>query len=197
MKDGFNSSTVELFSRIKDNEQHSRSKFEKDVPEIPEEVRASEIEFIQNWSRTWREYASTKRECVEFIKYLNNESFEKPCCSELGSDSLDLLIEELKKMVAIWKGKKQAARTLRNGSTFCEAVYLLATREKKIKSNEDILRRTAIKVAKRMRKNDNLCLLDVQTYNDIAHRTGAFARDGSLPSSSNAVSYTHLRAHET
>ena len=81
--------------------------------------------------------------------------------------------------------KKQAARTLRNGSTFCEAVYLLATREKKIKSNEDILRRTAIKVAKRMRKNDNLCLLDVQTYNDIAHRTGAFARDGSLPSSSN------------
>ena len=185
LKDGFNSSTVELFSRIKDNEQHSGSKFETDVPEIPEEIRESEIEFIQNWSRVWREYASTKRECVEFIKYLNNESFEKPCCSELGSDSLDLLIEELKKMVAIWKEKNQAARTLRNGSTFCEAVYLLATREKKIKSNEDILRRTAIKVAKRMRKNDNLCLLDVQTYNDIAHRTGAFARDGSLPSSSN------------
>ena len=92
------------------------------MPEIPEEILESEIEFIQIGPVCGASTLQRNAARVEFIKYLNNESFEKPCCSELGSDSLDLLIEELKKMVAIWKEKNQAARTLRNGSTFCERV---------------------------------------------------------------------------
>ena len=196
LKDGFNSSTLELFSRIEDTEPafisdcelHPSSKFGTGVPEIPEQLRASEIEVVQNWSQLWHDYASAKRECIEFIKYLTyDKSLRKPRCSEIGTDSLDRLIRELGETIDIWKEKKRSARTLRDDrSSFCEAVYLLTTRQERKNSNEDILRRTAIKVAKSMRKNNHLCLIDVQTYNDIAHRTGAFAGDGSNPSSSSS-----------
>ena len=202
LKDGFNSSTIELFSKLEEAEPafSSHSDLPEDsnlntrrelflamnVPKIPDEIRASEIEVIRNWSKLWNDYASAKKECVEFIKYLTyDKSVRLPCCSELGSDSLKHLIRELEENVAIWK-EENRGRELRDGhSSFCGAMYLLATRQERKNSNEDILRRTAIKVANRMRKNDHLCLLDAQTYNDIARQTGAFAGDGPNISSSN------------
>ena len=130
LKDGFNSCTLELFSRIEDTEPafisdcelHSSSKFGTGVPEIPEQLRASEIEVVQNWSQLWHDYASAKR-INEFIKYLTyDKSLRKPRCSEIGTDSLDPLIRELGETIDIWKEKKRSARTLRDDrSSFCEA----------------------------------------------------------------------------